>query len=426
MTGRVRGSGRTSAAVAAMVLVLVALTGCEATIASRINDGRAMVGRPALPRARYLDEAAKAKSQAMCTARAEVATPNPTTAYAGEQAVEVWEGVDSEPLDMSLSDPWARDGKATDAMLARANGDPAQQARFVDARWDDMGIGQATCPDGKLYMTVLLRDRPALPAGGGRFATYQYTDAQIAVTNGLVYRQARRYDGVMVDLALDVYVPPTAGGPALRPAVVLVHGGGFQGGTRDHMIAEARTYARTGYVAISISYRLRPSGSPLLETAADAIDDAMEAVRWVRSQAGTYKIDTTRIGIAGVSAGGAIALGVSLTNDPTPTGPLAAFSPTVAAGISTGAHLTPGLGLPIWDFDRAPVLMANFAVDEVDPDAPKDYFYETCAATRAGGGSCDYREIAGTGHTIAIGPSGTYWSAWTGPFMYRALRLGSL
>jgi enterochelin esterase-like enzyme len=149
-------------------------------------------------------------------------------------------------------------------------------------------------------------------------------------------------------------------------------------------------------------------------------------VRWVRSTAGTYAVDTTRIGFAGNSAGGAIALGVGMGNDLTPGGPLAAHSPTVATAVSTGAHLTPGLSLPVWTPDRTPVLMYTHEIESTEPDAPRDHDYETCLFIRDGGGQCDWHEIPGEGHTISISPHGSRWAGITGPYLWDTLRLGSL
>ena len=88
-----------------------------------------------------------------------------------------------------------------------------------------------------------------------------------------------------------------------------------------------------------------------LLAARNAIDDGMESVRWLRSKAATYGFDDTRIAALGSSAGGAIALGIGATDDPTPTGPVAAWSPKIRAAVSTGAHLTPGLDLGLFTLE---------------------------------------------------------------------------
>ncbi len=103
--------------------------------------------------------------------------------------------------------------------------------------------------------------------------------------------------------------------------MVLIHGGSFSAGDKSQMAGTARTYAQRGYVAASLGYRLDPNASETqeryLSAARDAIDDGMEAARWLRANAATYRIDPTRMAFIGSSAGGAVALGVGVSEDPT-------------------------------------------------------------------------------------------------------------
>ncbi len=98
---------------------------------------------------------------------------------------------------------------------------------------------------------------------------------------------------------LDLYMPPQADG-SLRPAIVVVHGGGWrsgdkQGGQWSRIPAE---YASRGYVAISVNYRL--SGEAPWPA---QIEDVKAAVRWLRSNASDLRVDPQRIGAYGNSAG---------------------------------------------------------------------------------------------------------------------------
>jgi acetyl esterase/lipase len=108
---------------------------------------------------------------------------------------------------------------------------------------------------------------------------------------------------------LDLYTP--SGPAAKRPAVVLIHGGGWRTGDKrgGGMKNEAEHLAERGYVAASVDYRLVKQGVLL----ADCIQDVKNAVRWLRANAGQYGIDTDHIGATGASAGGhlALVLGVS-------------------------------------------------------------------------------------------------------------------
>jgi acetyl esterase/lipase len=260
---------------------------------------------------------------------------------------------------------------------------------------------------------------PTMPASG-RYATPIYSSGQITRTSNLRYRSAVNHLGQTVDLSLDIWTPP-AGPTATRPLVVLFHGGGFVGGSRGDFAAGAVDLAKLGFVAASVSYRLRPAGAPLLAVAGDAIDDGMESVRWLKANASTFGIDPTRIAALGTSAGGVIALGLALVDDQTPGGPLAGFSPSVSAAVSTGGHLTPGLSVLDLREEQPPVWMINYEVDPTLGDAPEAF--KTCAAVRASGNTCDFTEVPGEGHQSWITPGGPIWTSGSGPFLWHHLRL---
>jgi len=84
------------------------------------------------------------------------------------------------------------------------------------------------------------------------------------------------------------------------PALVYIHGGGWQNGNKDQGIARLVPFVESGeYVGISIAYRL--SGEARWPA---QIHDCKAAIRWVRGNAGNYGINPERIGIFGSSAGG--------------------------------------------------------------------------------------------------------------------------
>jgi acetyl esterase/lipase len=144
----------------------------------------------------------------------------------------------------------------------------------------------------------------------------------VAVDRGVVYGTVAG-----VPLLLDIYAP--SGPTAPRPAVVLIHGGGMWTGDRAHMAQPARRLARSGYVAVSVDYRL-----VALETGRNRwpaqLDDVQLAVRWVRAHAANLGADPDRIGAYGWSAGGQLAalLGTRDTRDA--DAPLAPYSSRVA------------------------------------------------------------------------------------------------
>ena len=107
------------------------------------------------------------------------------------------------------------------------------------------------------------------------------------------------YDDRFDVAKLDVYSPPPTA--ALRPAVLVVHGGGWHEPIeRDGMAPHAERLAEAGYVAFNISYRLVPSGGEFPH----AVQDVFCALAWVRAHATEYGIDPDRIGALGYSAGG--------------------------------------------------------------------------------------------------------------------------
>lgn len=401
--------------------VVVAATGCEAIIVDGINDQREQAGRPALPTTLYLDGAAREHSIEMCAAGQVSGTPDPTTAYGLETTTGAVEVVDAERLDPAIADPGARNRAATEAMWNRWRDDPG----VIDARWTALGVGEAECAaDGRLYMTAVLREEPTMPSSG-RYSSAIYTTSQVQVVTGIPYGTAVDHQGNTIELALDLYLPPDDG-PGPRPLAVAVHGGGFTTGNRGQMAGTARSYAQRGFVAASISYRLRPGMSSiedLIAAAGDGIDDGMESVRWLRANAASYNIDDSRIAMVGSSAGGIVALGTATFDDPTPGGPLAGVSPEIAAGVSTGVSLTVGLDLVEMEPSDAPFLMFSYEQDTAALQEPWWVAYQTCQAAHAGGVVCDFVKLPGSGHTISLAAGGSWWGPEIGPFLWHHLDL---
>jgi acetyl esterase/lipase len=99
------------------------------------------------------------------------------------------------------------------------------------------------------------------------------------------------------EMHLDLFVPQQ--GPSPKPAVVVVHGGGWLKGERTKFHRLALGLATRGYVAAAIEYRL--GGEAKFPA---AIHDCNAAVRWLRANAKQYGIDPRRIAAVGGSAGG--------------------------------------------------------------------------------------------------------------------------
>ncbi len=106
----------------------------------------------------------------------------------------------------------------------------------------------------------------------------------------------------------------------LAPGVVCIHGGGWTGGDRGRWQATCEKLARRGFVAVTVQYRFAPA-----HPFPAALQDVQAAVRWLRANAERLKLDTSRIGALGDSAGGHLTqcLGVGADADrlaPDPAG----------------------------------------------------------------------------------------------------------
>jgi acetyl esterase/lipase len=112
-------------------------------------------------------------------------------------------------------------------------------------------------------------------------------------------------DGWPARLVADIYIP-SATAPA--PAVLLIHGGGWNGKERrSDMAGIARSLAGRGYLVMNVTYRLTPDWKFPAQT-----DDLKAALRFMRENSAGFNIDTTRIATFGYSAGGHLAALIGL------------------------------------------------------------------------------------------------------------------
>jgi acetyl esterase/lipase len=107
------------------------------------------------------------------------------------------------------------------------------------------------------------------------------------------------HDGV--SLLGDLYLPADAGP---FPALVAVHGGGWQAGARNAFQFWGPYLAERGYALFAVSYRLAKKGQKMFP---QAVNDVLAAVQFVRGSAGQIKVDPERIGLFGASAGAHLA-----------------------------------------------------------------------------------------------------------------------
>ncbi len=99
------------------------------------------------------------------------------------------------------------------------------------------------------------------------------------------------------DLRLDAYRPAGAGP---FPAVILVHGGGWEAGDKVTYVTPLfEPLARAGFAWFSIDYRLTPAVRHPRQ-----LDDLRTAIRFIAANAKRFNIDPGRIAVIGESASG--------------------------------------------------------------------------------------------------------------------------
>jgi dipeptidyl aminopeptidase/acylaminoacyl peptidase len=128
----------------------------------------------------------------------------------------------------------------------------------------------------------------------------------VKVIDNIPYRE-----GNSKSWKLDLAMPENFG-TTPRPAIVIVHGGGWRAGSKKDLVYRdlLLDYAFQGYLAISVEYRFDQ------EAAFPAcIEDVKCAVRWLRAHAKEYNVDPDRIGAFGHSAGAHLVLMLAMSSD---------------------------------------------------------------------------------------------------------------
>jgi acetyl esterase/lipase len=99
-----------------------------------------------------------------------------------------------------------------------------------------------------------------------------------------------------------------------RPAILLLHGGGWNSGSKDQMAQPAYALSTQGYVCFAVGYRLVKNEATRYPA---QIDDVQRAVRWIRAHSNDFGVDPGKVGVIGFSAGGHLAslLGTLDTRD---------------------------------------------------------------------------------------------------------------
>ncbi len=146
-----------------------------------------------------------------------------------------------------------------------------------------------------IFASVIVSNASETPEG--------VTPKRIVILDDVSYRS-----GASQSWKLDLAMPENFG-EELRPALVIIHGGGWNAGDkRDRPYRSMLLdYALKGYVTISVNYRLtREAPMPA------CIEDCKCGVRWLKAHSKEYRVDTSRIVAWGHSAGAHLVLMLGL------------------------------------------------------------------------------------------------------------------
>lgn len=116
--------------------------------------------------------------------------------------------------------------------------------------------------------------------------------------------------GTYKPLKMSLLIPRNRDENTKRPLLIWVCGGGFETLDKDVWMPEMQYFARNGYSVASIEYRTH-NQKPF----PGLVEDAKEAVRYLRAHAKEYGIDCERIAMMGESAGGYISSMVGVTGN---------------------------------------------------------------------------------------------------------------
>ncbi len=232
---------------------------------------------------------------------------------------------------------------------------------------------------------------------------------------------------------IDLYLPAGSAKGMLRPAVLIVHGGGWTGGdkgdARERNIGT--TLAESGYVCASVNYVLAEKTTPFINNLKQVwprnLQDCMTAVRFLRSHAEKYGIDPNQIGAIGGSAGGHLVAMLAAVGDSDgldPDGPYKEHSCRIQAVVPMyGAHdledlarkrkIFAGLsndqkelcrvGSPVTyaSKDDPPTLILHGTKDSLVPVVQSEILYRTLQKT---GVQSELQIIEGAPHSFHLQP----------------------
>jgi acetyl esterase/lipase len=280
-----------------------------------------------------------------------------------------------------------------------------------------------------------LEGRTLCAAGHDHGHVHPRADAVTPTIANLVYENvAGRQE------ALDVYLPKGAPPPGGWPVLIAIHGGGWRRFSKDEYGPEvAAMFTPEDIAVVAMNYTLSTRATPSWPA---NFEDVRNAVRWARTNAGSYGLDPNHFAAIGESAGGHLAALLGTNPDgpitaggdpaagdvygsvsaqvqgvidfygPTSLAALDGESPTAAPAVEQFLGGTPGQvpqsytdASPVEHVTAAtpPVLILQGTADTlVTPDQPR----ALAAALGAAGVSNQVIFVAGAPHGFEFQPSG--------------------
>ncbi|WP_299759516.1 alpha/beta hydrolase [uncultured Pontibacter sp.] len=109
-----------------------------------------------------------------------------------------------------------------------------------------------------------------------------------------------------------IFMPDSVMEGKRHPVIAMFHGGSFYEGKPDWFFSSCESYAKKGWVAVAVEYRVADRHNNLLP---EAISDGKSLVRYLRANAENLQIDTSKVMVAGNSAGATIALALATLDE---------------------------------------------------------------------------------------------------------------
>jgi acetyl esterase/lipase len=135
-----------------------------------------------------------------------------------------------------------------------------------------------------------------------------YSDSRNELKDHLV-RQYKKVDRYGLDVHIFGSNRPDE--TQKKPVIVFFHGGSWSEGQPSWHFAACRNYAKKGWIACSVEYRIYGCQGTLPFA---AVMDARSAIRWLREHGSELGADTGRIVATGNSAGGHLVLTTALAD----------------------------------------------------------------------------------------------------------------